>query len=355
MNLLANHPHRWSNNFANLGSLNATAPGRYLLQYTQDVNKVGFQPPEDDCGYLGIINFPTTYGVVLPRILLRNNSTDLAVVHQIQAGIKVEEIPRHTSFGAPALTTALLGNGSLVPIAYQPPSTLNQSCVTQLLHAVARVAPYNMPPDVQEAAIVIANFKAAGLSNRHYTPPPSVNFTQANALVNASLETTKLLLESYGNGWADFKPQYSGNFHSQYAVRATIAFTGYLQLVQSVALYPQWVLEGRTMNLGPNQSFIFTFPSGKPPVQGFWSITAYNSSSYLVPNPLNAYALGDRSNLTYPDGTQVYGDDKGRNDAFSILVQPADIPPSANWTANWLPAPKGGGVFSLNCKFFAFP
>jgi Protein of unknown function (DUF1214) len=67
-----------------------------------------------------------------------------------------------------------------------------------------------------------------------------------------------------------------------------------------------------------------------------------------VPNGLDRYSLGDRSNLTYSDGTQVYADPSS-NDAFSILIQPADMEPSKNWTKNWLPAPKGGGIFTVNC------
>jgi hypothetical protein len=102
------------------------------------------------------------------------------------------------------------------------------------------------------------------------------------------------------------------------------------------------------MQLAANESYIMTF-SGKPPVTGFWSLTAYDSTNYLVPNDLNRYALGDRSNLTYPDGTLLYAD-VDSDGAFSILIQPADVVPSSNWTNNWLPAPVGGGDFTVDCR-----
>jgi hypothetical protein len=195
-----------------------------------------------------------------------------------------------------------------------------------------------------------ANLVAAGLSDGQYTPPKDVNYTIANEIVGQGLVATENFLEPFNNDWVDYLPEYSGNFHNQYAIRSLIAFTGYLQLVQYEALYPEWIGEGvGGLYLAANESYIMTFPSGKPEVKGFWSLTAYNSTNYLIPNSLNVYSLGDRSNLTYPDGTLVYAD-SSRNDPFSILIQPADLAPSSNWTSNWLPAPVGGGNFTVNCK-----
>jgi len=88
--------------------------------------------------------------------------------------------------------------------------------------------------------------------------------------------------------------------------------------------------------------------SGKPPT-AFWSLTPY-VDNYLVPNGLDRYSLHEQSNITYADGTMVYGagDTEG---PFEILIQAADVPPPKNWTSNWLPAPAGGGSFSVNCEF----
>lgn len=327
-------------------------PGIYLLRRSQPNSTIGFEAAPTDSVYQGFINFPTTYGLTLPRILLFNHSSDVDTVHDIQMQIKVEEVPRPTCGRLPPLTTDILGNGTLVPLTAIPPESLNQTSANNLLQVVARVASYNPPIQSDEVANVAKNLEVAGISAGQYVPPQDVNYTAANSIIAESLIAAQNEdLETYGNQWVDWLPEYSGNFSDAYNVRSFIAYSGYLQLVQDVAIYPEWTGSGLSgLSLLANESYIMTFPSGKPPVDGFWSITAYNSTSYLIANPLNIYSLGDRSNITYPDGSLVYGSDN-RTDPFSILIQPADVSPPQNWTSNWLPAPSGGGNFTVNCKY----
>ncbi|KAM0513564.1 hypothetical protein ACHAPE_007613 [Trichoderma viride] len=343
----------WSNNFANLGSLNDTAPGKYLLSYTCNPSQYGLQPPPKSSGYQGVINYPTPYGLVLPRILLKNNLTDLDAVHAIQAQIKVETVPRRdrTIATFPRLTYELLGSGALGPLAMVFPAALDSDSIKALLEVVARLAPYNPPIDPAQARSVTSILCEAGVSDGKYSPAVFVNYTEANEIAKSNLLRTQNIIQLFNNEWFDYPPQYSGDFHAQYAVRSIIAYTGYLQLVQGEALYPEYMGSGiEGLSLAGNESYTLTF-SGKPPVDGFWSLTAYNSSSYLISNPLNKYSVGDRSNLTYDDSQLVYGSND-RNDPFTILIQPADVTPPANWTSNWLPAPAGGGNFTVNLRFY---
>lgn len=66
-----------------------------------------------------------------------------------------------------------------------------------------------------------------------------------------------------------------------------------------------------------------------PPAGAFWSLTAYDADSYLIANPINRYALGDRSGMKL-----------GNDGSVTIYIQAE--PPSADKQANWLPAPKHG-------------
>jgi hypothetical protein len=73
---------------------------------------------------------------------------------------------------------------------------------------------------------------------------------------------------------------------------------------------------------------------GKPQVNGFWSLTAYGADVFLVPNELDKYSVGDRSAITYQDGSLVYGGSGGSGDSnkpFEILLQSTDVIPPSNY------------------------
>jgi hypothetical protein len=70
--------------------------------------------------------------------------------------------------------------------------------------------------------------------------------------------------------------------------------------------------------------------NGTPPVNGFWSLTLYDSEGHFVPNTLNQYAI------TSHTGNPAYNPDG----SLDIYVQRAS--PGAGKESNWLPAPEGG-------------
>ena len=74
-------------------------------------------------------------------------------------------------------------------------------------------------------------------------------------------------------------------------------------------------------------------------MNAFWSLTMYDSDSYLVPNPINRYALGDRNNLKFDtDGS------------LTLYIQSDS--PGKDKESNWLPAPKHAD-FKLSLRLYA--
>ncbi|KAF2807740.1 uncharacterized protein BDZ99DRAFT_464651 [Mytilinidion resinicola] len=326
----------YGDNFASIGSVPASAPGKYLIRSLES-------NCDDDCeGYEGCITSPTPIGTILVRIEVKNNSTDVAEVNSYFSKVSLTSInPRIPSF--PALTLADFDN-------------LSNNTAVSTLELTARLESRSPPETAHFQAAVPPILALAGITNGHYKKPASVNLTRASELVNASVAAFTNTPGSYpdlGNGWSILNNSYSGTFESGTAIipRTLIAIALYLQNKATNALYP--TLGSTQLSLTDSEAYLFTF-SGKPPVaaDGFWSLTMYDDTGYLVPNALDTYAVGDRSNITYPSGDLVYADG-AKDGSFQVLVQDVNVAPPSNWTANWLPAPSGGGSFTVTFRLYA--
>ena len=91
--------------------------------------------------------------------------------------------------------------------------------------------------------------------------------------------------------------------------------------------------------LDGNSDYVLHFDKGKfPPVDAFWSVTAYDTDGYFVPNRLNRQALGDRDKLsTNADGS------------LDLYIQ-ADSP-GGDKDTNWLPVAKA--PFTLLMRLYS--
>jgi hypothetical protein len=98
---------------------------------------------------------------------------------------------------------------------------------------------------------------------------------------------------------------------------------------------------GTTLKGGTNYVIHFT-PAQIPPVNpgGFWSITAYNSTQRLMPNPINVYQVGK-----YSQGLK-----KNTDGSLDIYVQPQS--PGQAKQSNWLPSPTNSQSFNLLMRLY---
>ena len=207
------------------------------------------------------------------------------------------------------------------------------------MQMTSRIAPFNPPRNISDQERVNRMLEKAGISNGQYNPT-GANLTELSQQALKDVTTHAAKPENtidLENGWVTMSATAQGDYGLDYKMRYYVASVGYLALTATEAMYPNYQDptngNSATLHLEPDQAYMFTFAS-KPPLTdvGFWSITGYNADQYLIDNSLDRYALGDRSDITYPDGSLVYGTD-GRNESFQILVQPGDVVPPKNWTA----------------------
>ena len=102
------------------------------------------------------------------------------------------------------------------------------------------------------------------------------------------------------NGWNLSRDL--GRYGTRYTYRAAWTFFGVGGNLIEDAFYPLSLVDGDGKPYDSANRYTLRFTREQlPPVDAFWSITMYDTDSYLVDNPIDRYALGDRSNLTFAD------------------------------------------------------
>jgi hypothetical protein len=139
------------------------------------------------------------------------------------------------------------------------------------------------------------------------------------------------------NGW-DIMPDNTANFGTDYGSRALVALFGLGANLPADAIYPHAMVDTQGQPLNGKNAYVIRFTKGQlPPVNAFWSITAYNSKQSFIPNPINRYAIGDRDKLKFePDG--------------SLTIHVSNTSPGPNKESNWLPV--GAETFNLIARLY---
>ena len=139
------------------------------------------------------------------------------------------------------------------------------------------------------------------------------------------------------NGWQVARDL--GRYGTKYPYRAAWTFFAVGGNLVEDAVYPLTLVDSDKQKLSGANKYELRFAKDQtPPVDAFWSLTLYDKDSYLVANPLNRYALGDRSNCKL-------GDDG----SLTIYLQGES--PGKDKEGNWLPTPKDG-AFKLALRLY---
>jgi len=171
-------------------------------------------------------------------------------------------------------------------------------------------------------------------------------FSQAEGdQIAAGVAEAKALLLNRGKprgiqGWT-YPPADLGDFGQDYGTRAGVALGGLAALTNPEAIYMR--------PLAPDGEFgdglyrLHFAAGGLPPVGSFWSLTMYEATSdgqfFLTPNPIDRYAIGDRTKGL------IYGADG----SLDIWIGRTD--PGGERRPNWLPAP-AQGPYSMSLRAY---
>jgi hypothetical protein len=133
-----------------------------------------------------------------------------------------------------------------------------------------------------------------------------------------------------------------GTYGDDTLQRAVVARIGWGANVPEESVYAVARADADGEPLDGHATYRITFPpGGLPPVDAFWSLTAYGEDMFLVENPAGRYAIGDRTPGLTPaaDGslTLALAADEA---AAATAVEPGE-------PVNWLPVPDGPFVLML--------
>ncbi len=285
-----------------------------------------------------LIQAPTNTVWLIGRVQVNSPEDGATVVRKFQDGLKVIPLSK---YGKPYVPP----KGEVNP-AYQnlvPVKALRQLSIEQFFNELSQWMVHNPPLPFDKE--ILAEMKKIGFevgkswSAKGFSEKVQKEFAAIPEQVHQGWE--KLAKnpdpKTLKNGWTYLTNL--GAYGTQYELRAYVAFMGLGANLPQDAIYPIAHIDSQGRSFDGQYQYVLHFdPDNLPPVNAFWSLTCYTADDFLVPNPLNRYALGDRDPLQYnSDGS------------LDLYIQ-SENPGSAK-EANWLPCPKEGH-FNLTLRLY---
>ncbi|HLK86461.1 MAG TPA: DUF1254 domain-containing protein [Candidatus Binataceae bacterium] len=273
---------------------------------------------------------PTSIVWLLGRIYCTGTPEDYAEVHALQDQVKLVPLSAYGKPYTPAPGTV-------------DPSIDMKKAVRDQVNAMSTVAFFNYlaklmkdnPPAAADAPM-LAKMAKIGLVPGQDFDSSKLGLLDEELVKAVPKFAMVKILEYFRhmkpvNGWVITTK--TGIYGTDYVQRALITAIGLGANRPQDAIYPTSKMDVNGKHYdGASKKYVMHFARGQmPPVNGFWSLTMYDSHYFFVPNSLNRYTLSQRDKfVTNADGS------------VDLYLQ-ADSPGEAK-EANWLPAPKGGFV-----------
>jgi hypothetical protein len=320
----------WTDVFAVVGKrTTGTAAGDYAVTMA---DWRGELPPG-----VSRIDAPTPYVWIIGRTQT-NGPTDYPAVHVVQDGFRATPL---SQWGREPQSPAATFDPA-IDMKTPPPRQVASMPAPQFFARAAALLKLHPPHLVDQP--ILARLRRIGIAPGNDFDPDHANPLTKRALERAAADGLALMRETVTarsgglNGWR-IETSAIGVYGTSYLRRAVIAMTGLGVNLPEDAAYPSTAVDKDGKPLDGAHRYVIRFAKGElPPVEAFWSITAYDPDGYVVANAINRFAIGDRDAL------------KTNADGSLAIFLSADSP-GDDAAANWLPVPPG--PFNITMRLYA--
>ena len=287
-----------------------------------------------------LLQAPTNMVWMIGRIQVNSTEDGATTVKAIQDGMKL--IPL-SAYGQEDYTPPIVERNpeqqDVIPV-----KTVREIDISTYLNRVAQLLVTN-PPKAADSLMLKKMAKIGLVPGQPFelSTDNLIVKTKLGALpefIHKRMETRRANPDPniLSNGWTLIK-EGIGEYGTDYSRRAYIDFVGLGANLPEDSAYPSSIFDINGDPLEASKPYQLHFEAGQlPPVNAFWSITAYNADDFLVENKWNRFALGDRDDLKY-------------NKDGSLDVYSQTNPPKEEYFSNWLPIPKEG-KFTLTLRLY---
>lgn len=323
----------WTNVFASIGSRTTGNAAQTVL-----VAGPGWQGEVPDG--MDLRRAPTNLAWAIGRVM-STGGDDIAAANSFQDGMRVQTLSSFLA-GEPA-PAPLAGTGT--GGAWNPKDRVADLGDRVFFQSLADLMVDN-PPAPEDADMVEQTLKAIGLEAGKEFPTKAHSFREKRTMGRAIDKAKERLLEvadrlpKNDGFWAGMPGRVRlGNYGTRYPLRAYVALAGLGAVEPEDAIYPNTTQDATGETLDADKNYVLHLSADQiPPVNAFWSLTAYNQDFYLPENPIDRFSIGSRDDL-------VFNDD-GSLDIYIQRDAPEGVP-----QANWLPAPARGTI-ALNMRLY---
>ncbi|MBX2987328.1 MAG: DUF1254 domain-containing protein [Bdellovibrionaceae bacterium] len=277
---------------------------------------------------MATIEIPTSNAWILGRIRVSADPADLQTVHSLQNQVKLVPLSAWEGDHAPPAHVDIVAG---VDTATAPNAQVDRMDTASFFNRLNQLMESN-PPFGRDTPLLrqlsgLGIAPSAEFSARAFDADVSAAIERGVANAKKKLATLAFPDMRENNGWT-----YNlnlGSYGRNYLGRATTAYAGLGANLAADSLYMFKQADDQGLVFDGSKKYVVRFAKDQmPPVKGFWSVTLYNERMLFAANPLNRYALGDRSGLQPNEDGSV-----------DILIQHES--PGADRESNWLPAPQG--------------